>query len=163
MITDPAKYLQFLETSPAYLGWTRKIEQLKRREAQAIKQLEHNPSRINIERLKEIEDDLQLFESTINFFRDTYQAMSDLFAGFANQIKTVNRGADLLSYVENVKLLYELEQDENKQLHEIVSKLLADRDYDPTKLDRFLDGLREQSKKYKAHLNGQAKQLISGN
>ena len=163
MLTDPAKYLQFLETSPAYLGWTRKIDQLKRREAQALKQLEHNPSRINVERLAEIEEDLRLLETTISFFRDTYRAMSDLFAGFENQIKAVNRGADLLSYVENVKLLYEHEQAENQQLHEIISKLLAERDYDPTKLDRFLDGLREQSKKYKAHLNGQAEQLISRN
>ena len=152
MITDPTKYLQFLETSPAYLGWTRKIDQLKRREAQALKQLEHNPSRVNLERLKEVEDDLQLFESTINFFRDTYRTMGEMFAGFTGQIKAVNKGADLLTITENVKLLYELEQAENKLLTDIVSKLLAEREYDPTKMDGYLNGLREHSKKYKKHL-----------
>jgi hypothetical protein len=148
MIFDPTLSLQYFETLPVYLGMVQKIARLKEKQAYFEKQLEHNPSKVNAERLAEVESDLRLFEELVMYIKNTLQSMAGLFEQFKAQVKASNRTADFMEKLLDMQELYYLEQAENKILNEIISKLLADRGKDPAKMDAYLNGIREHSKTY---------------
>ena len=120
MIFDPEIELANIERQPEWIGVSQKIDELKRRRSELIKALIKFENDSTMKRIDEIDRDIQLFQNILSFWVMNYSKMDRLYKAFESQISEINRAADLLDQINDLREAYRYEVEENEILIDVL-------------------------------------------
>lgn len=153
MIFDPEVELKNIEGQPEWIGVKEKITSLKKKRADLMANYEKYGNDKTLGLVDRVDEDIHLFQNIISFWILNYQKMQRLYDSFESSIKEINKGADQINLINDLKMAYNYERKENEILAQTFIDLVEKKGMDVKTMDKALNNLRHLVKDYLKHIN----------
>lgn len=161
MIFDSKIELQLLESQPEWVGISAKVEALQKDLAYWNDRLSKDPKDWIAQKIEMIEKDVDLFQNIILFWAANYKKMQSVSDAVERQVKAANKGAELLDLINDLRIAYKYEYDENILLSQTFIDICEKKKFqNVNEIKAALRELAINTKKYNDFLKVKLEQIL---
>jgi hypothetical protein len=152
MIFDLQIELENLQKQPEYIGVSKKIDSLISLRKYYYDQYQKREHDTLLKKMEEVDNDIQLFQNILLFWKRNYEMVANLQKSFAEQVEAANKGGQLLTVIKDLNMVLEFETDYSNEVNKLLLTAYESK-MDTSKMTDALNSLRHKVKDYIKAIN----------
>lgn len=152
MMINFEQELEFIESQPEWVGINKRVKDLLFQKENLVKKFDEKHSEWLQKSIEKCDEEIKFFENILLFWAANYKKLERFAKSIDHQIQVINKGADLLELIDDLKIAYTYAEKENIILSQTFIKLCEDKNMPIEKMDSFFKQLRITSRDYFNHM-----------